>query len=263
MWRSIFLFALLSILLSASGHAAQQSWEGTLEAELSFRHDPIRFLGSGIADVTYGSQLEAVHLAGGISGSATIPLTDPLVTGQAKSIRVEASLGTGDLSPFSPIATPQLTNNSLPLNGGLRVCLFAAGCDTSYLIPFASRKGEAGVGLGGSWTFGGFGAIRISIESAPWTFLSASVGDRTDNDGTTVIQTSGFIHGPVSWSGSAGLTSGILQLVAPVRIRDVAEMNISGFVWQTIRFVPEPEVPLLLASGAVGLLVLGRHRARS
>ena len=60
MWRWIFLFALLSILLSASGHAAQQSWEGTLEAELSFRHDPIRFLGSGIADVTYGSQLEAV-----------------------------------------------------------------------------------------------------------------------------------------------------------------------------------------------------------
>ena len=218
------------------------------------------FTGSGVASVDQGPPLHAIHLYGGITGSSVIPVTDPNVTGMVKSFRVEASLGTGALSPFSPIATPQLTNNSLPLNGGLRVCLFTAGCDTSYRIPFATSQGEKGVGIGGLWTLGGYGTVRISIESAPWTFLTVEMNGTWEGDPWTFVP-SGFIHGPYSFEGSAGATGGLIQLVAPVYITGGFEAV--GVVTQTLRFVPEPEFLLLIGAGVAGLLLIGRGRIRS
>ncbi|MBW2401069.1 MAG: hypothetical protein JRG80_17685, partial [Deltaproteobacteria bacterium] len=60
----------------------------------------LRMQGSGVATVNNsggGSHLNTLRLAGGITGSGTIPVTDPDTTGTIASIQIKATIGTGTL----------------------------------------------------------------------------------------------------------------------------------------------------------------------
>ena len=75
---------------------------------------------------------------------------------------------------------------------------------------------------------------------------------------------SGFVHGPASNTSSTALASGVIQLITPTQVTTIgvpgSNDKLSLFGTLRIRFVPEPGLLLLLRSGAVALVLLGRSR---
>ena len=161
MRRLVLLFA--SILIAGQAGAKTLDWHGTITMEL-WAGVSVSNLGSGVAtvnDSSGGAHLSTLRLAGGITGSVVIPITDPETTGTMKSIRVEtARLGTGTLTGISgapPIAPPA----TLPIRGRMRVCLFTSDCSAFLPFDLTKNNGNTGVGVGGLLTLGGKGSIRM------------------------------------------------------------------------------------------------------
>jgi hypothetical protein len=263
--------ALIAALLGVATEAAagEMRWSGTLS--LGFPSPGLPRLavpGSGVATVNGaggGFGLISLRLAGGITGSAAVPVTDPDVTASIRSVQAPLTLGTGALRPFSPSAPPgevQLTQNTLPVRGSVRLCLFYSECHAALVLPLTVADGQTGLGVGGSWTAGGFGTLRVSMEAAPWTPRTASVIVTTESGGTVGVSAAGWMHGPFSLATTAALTSGAISLVTPMRIKSIDGRQIPAFGRLTLRFVPEPDRLPLLAVGIVGLFCLGRSRIR-
>ena len=254
--------------------ASPLNWEGTLEVEV-LGFEPLAVAGGGVSTVEGpggGAFLRSLRLAasrGGIAGSAMVPITDPVVQAQGiASIRATASLGTGSFAPISGGTgyTP-LTKNVLPVRGLAKLCLQSTTCSNYipmlFTQPTGGGPGVKGVGVGGLVTGGGgTGALRISVEAAPWTLYTATVTVMTAEGGSAAITTAGFVHGAFSYTGSTGQPGGSLQLVTPVRITSNQGNDMAGFVRLGIRFVPEPGWLVLLASGCLGLGLLHHFGSR-
>jgi hypothetical protein len=273
-WLALALAVLVSSARIAG--ASPLNWEGTLSIEvLGFA--PLAVTGGGVASVDGpggGVLLETLRLAasrGGITGSAMIPITDPLVQASGiASLRATVSLASGSLAPISGgTGSLPLTRGVLPVQGIVKVCLLSLNC-TNYLPllltqPSAAGPGAGvkGVGVGGLVTVGGTERLRFSIEGAPWTLHTATVSVATEGGGALPVFTSGFVHGAASLTGSTGLPGGSLQLVTPVRVTSNQGSELAAFGRLGVRFLPEPGVSLLLAAGCFGLGVLhrmGPHR---
>ena len=107
-------------------------WHGTIVVDLGALESAV-IQGSGVAtvnDSSGGTHLSTLRLAGGITGSDIIPVTDPNTTGQIKSIIISGTLGgklgkpqTATLTGISG-APPMGAKNTLPLGGYTRVCIF-------------------------------------------------------------------------------------------------------------------------------------------
>jgi membrane protease YdiL (CAAX protease family) len=258
-----------SLAIATSAAAGEMRWWGTLSLELLSPGLPgVAIPGTGVATVNGaggGFGLSSLRLAGGITGTAAVPVTDPDVTPSIQSVRGSVTLGTGALRPFSPSAPPgevQLTQNTLPIRGSARFCLFFSECHSALVLPFTVADGRTGLGVGGSWTAGGFGTLRISMEAAPWTPRTASVIITTESGETVGVPAAGWIHGPFSLATTAGLTGGAISIVTPMRIKYSDGRRIPAFGRLTLRFVPEPGPLPLLAVGIAGLFCLGRNRIR-
>ncbi|MFP8880646.1 MAG: hypothetical protein VCE43_15065 [Myxococcota bacterium] len=262
--------ALLPIVLAPPADAKLMAFEGTLSFAPLGVLRTFSVTGSGIATVNAAgadTALNTLSLApGGIAGVAVVPVTDPEVTNTIASIQLSGSLGAGVLHPFSAAvqSQPLLTQNILPLVGVARVCLVVAGCGSSRQI-FAFQHGAAGIGVGGVWSGSGFSyGNRVSVHGAPWTVGTAFLPYVTPAGDTVSIPEFGDAHGPGSFAGSTALIGGVIQLVTPVVVTSGSEISpFSMFAKTTIRFIPEPGMGLLLLSGIVGLVVIGRGRART
>jgi hypothetical protein len=255
--------------MSIAGQAGAKAidWHGTAELEMWRGRAMHPLVGSGVATVNESSgtaHLSTLRIAGGITGSGTIPVTDPNTTGQMKSVRgTGIALGTGELTGIS--GAPPLGQNALPIAGFMRICLFQSGCGTNLPLNLTLNDGNTGVGVGGLLTLGGNGSIRISIESAPWTLSTVSGLNQTVRGGFQTLSRVGFVHGGASATNSStAADSGVIQLVAPQQVQTdgVAGNNtrLALFSTLTLHFIPEPGLLLLIASGAVGLGLLGRSR---
>jgi hypothetical protein len=269
--------------------AAPLNWSGTSNVVVSDLGDVLLF-GGGVATVNDSSGVVPAHLQtlrlkasrGNVRGSTTILITDP-VSGPANSIAalqfLGIEIGTGTIAPVSggALSNTPLTQNVLPVQGVAKLCLVDAACTNFLQLPLVEpltsngvTTAIKGVGVGGI-LFVGNGVIRISVEAAPWTIKTAIAQDQIltpGNQNTTIVPLTaqGFAHGPISQTTSTAQPSGVVQLVSPAQVTTNLAFGTSevlGIVLvYTVHFIPEPGMLLLLGSGVVGLLLLGRSKLR-
>jgi hypothetical protein len=110
---------------------------------------------------------------------------------------------------------------------------------------------------------GAAAALRLPNEVNPAT-LSTGGGFVSTNGGLPVELYTVTISGTNNLMSATASQSGQVTLVAPQRINTGVAISgvIPGLMWMTLVFVPEPGTLLLLVTGAVGLLVIGRRQIR-
>lgn len=238
------------------------------DAEITFEYLPAAppgtIVGTGVATAVPGAgvALRTLALHPSVSGSDTMPITDPLVTGLGLSgVELSATLGSGTLARFD---APPLSRGRLPLRGELRLCVLSLPCS---VVPAPLTSGSAGLGVGGILTvMGGLGgSMSFTFQHAPWTLGTASVSYTADGESTVTAARQGFVHGPLSATSTVSAPSGVIQLVTPTRVSASGPFGFDQHAHLTtlrIHFTPEPGLGLLLGSGALGLLLLARRRRR-
>lgn len=122
---------------------------------------------------------------------------------------------------------------------------------------------------------------QLSIQGAPWTINTATASgsyppffDGNDLTRPVTATRRGFAHAPASGTTSTAQIGGMLQMVTPMQVRwdhwyerpgrywSHLRWVYGGFAVLRIRFIPEPGVGLLLATGIAGLVAIGRRRMR-
>lgn len=227
--------------------------------------------GTGVASLATQVPLTRVALTGAIGGSTVVPLTDPLVENAGVvALHLAASLPGGELAidPFAPpFSEPALGSGALPLAGELRFCLLLPDCSLGFGVPLSAGPGTRGLGVGGVLTVGAGGAIRLSLQGAPFTLGSVSAWGETPDGASLGLLSSGSLHGPLSFTSTAALTlsgvGGRIGLVSPLRIVSStapAEGVLPGFARLEIELLPEPSGGSLLPFGTAALALLQRAR---
>jgi hypothetical protein len=282
----LFSTGLLALSMAGIASAAALNWEGTWTLDMGDFGEGST-TGGGVATVNSSAggvpaHLDTLRLAssrGQVTGTWTNLITDPETSGNGiAALRFEGVQGgTGRLRPISGGATG-LTQNTMPTYGLVKVCLLTTACTTYLAVPFTAPTtvngvpggGIKGIGIGGLLTLGGYGGIRMSLQQAPWTIKTATVIDQiTTVNGSRVasVQTyKGWAHALASSTSATAQPSGMVQLVAPQQVSTNLPMGSNDKVGTSgifvIRFIPEPGLMLLLASGVAGLALLGRARMR-
>lgn len=273
MRKTLGLLISTLLVLGFAGTAGAKSldWHGTLDLDLGTL-PTLRLNGSGVATVNNssgGNHLNTLRIAGGITGSGTINVTDPDATPTIPSIIISATVGTGTISGISG-APPINAPGTIPVKGVTLVCLLA-GCPPTpgggaLTLNNTTNNGATGIGVGGLLTIGGKGSPRISIENGPWTIGQRTGEIQTGGGGFRTLAKTGFIHGPASSTSSTAQSSGVIQLIAPQQVTVIGvngnNSKLSLFATLTLHFIPEPGLLLLIGSGVVGLGLLGRGRMK-
>jgi hypothetical protein len=260
--------ALVALGLAGSSSAAVVNIMSTTGTKLGF----------GKLSITTNSGVMTVNASGGGDHLNTLriaptdpidsepaPVTDPETTGTVASIRLDDAAGAG--GTFAPLSGGgPLSQNTLAISGVSRLCLIFAGCGQSLPLILTVNNGATGLGVGGQVTVGGSGPIRISLVNSPWQLGTATRLQSTSNGVIITRMMAGFLHGPQSNVSSTAKASGVVQLITPIQVlvKGIAGngATLSLFTSLTVHFIPEPGLMLLLGSGVVGLVLLGRSRLR-
>jgi hypothetical protein len=286
------LVAAILLVLGTAGvaGAAPMNWEGSTTMTIA-DIPSFHFTGGGVATVNSSAGGVPAHLdtlrlkgsRGQIEGTDTQFITDPDTAGNGiAAVIVQLAHGTGTFAPVSggAASTSVLTQNILPVYGMAKICLLSTACSLYLNMPFTlpttvngvPGTGINAVGVGGLMTAGGYGGIRISLQGAPWTIKTTTVVDQITPQGSPGVRVlvdvtvKGWAHAPASTTSSTAQPSGVVQLVTPGHITSNIPLGsndkLAGIVVTVMHFVPEPGLFLLLASGVVGLGLIGRRRMR-
>jgi hypothetical protein len=267
--------AVLSICIFAAVpiRAELRAFEARFSVVLPSFGERVVAEGVGVADVnpaSPGAALETLSLQGDFQGVTAIPVTDP-TAGAMTSIEASIAFASGDLridASGGPFGTPILADGELAIPGQVRLYFLVTNPhDGVFPLDLTSGPATQGLGVGGIVTAGGVGAIRMSLQGAPFTMNTATVMVLTEGGAPVTLLSSGSLHGPYSFPSTAGLTGGRLAVVTPIRVISLdtppGGNDFPGFLRVEIRLLPEPGVLLLLAAGGIGLLLLARARRRT
>jgi hypothetical protein len=254
--------ALLIVAVAVPASAGTLNFEGSLSLNLGSL--PVAAItGTGVATVNGSSglgHLNSLQLpATFASGHFTMPVSDP--GNPITEVEFQVTNLTGS---FTGGSDPGALGGPMGIAGFARLCapIWILKCAIQLTIPF-TENGTRGIGLGGPEIIAQEGIFgTYTVLGAEWTVGTAQItGISTTNGGITTLTSAGFAHGPASGTTSTtGLSGGALQLVSPVIVKQNQSVLITAFAKTNIRFVPEPGLLLLLASGVAGLSLLGRRR---
>jgi hypothetical protein len=159
------------------------------------------------------------------------------------------------------------------IGGAARVSGGLSTADTSFGFDFLT----ATLGVGGtnlntvtlSTPSGTTSGTRV-IQFAPFSTGAATLQSGTANSTPTSIPTvmaTGFVHGPLSATSTAGQAGGVLQLISPTQVTTSPILSPTP-VRKTALFtrltvtIPEPGMFATLVSGMALLALLGWRRSR-
>jgi hypothetical protein len=268
------LIGALVLISPASAGAALFDVDVTIGMKLGF--EPLQTVTvSGIATVNAsagGSHLVTLKLHPmDPTDVGTIVFLNPEISASIVSLRLlDAEIQGGTFYNLSgAISNPgNLTQNTMPLAGVARVCLFDDGCGDFLDIPF-TENGTRGIGLGGTITRSTVSSYRIfQLVNAPWQLATATLDQQTLTSGVTIpITHKGYARGPLLATSTTALAGGVVQLVSPTQLHNTGigvgnHNTVALFTTLTVTFLPEPGLLLLLGPGVVGLALIGQSRRR-
>ncbi len=247
-WRAALVASSLVLGATSPARAAELAFTGSLAFQIG-SFESIAVPGSGVATVNgdgTGGLLTQLSLPSGVFGVSGLSV--PLGLSPLSGVQVTAEAGTGSFSRVEGGL-----GGSLPILGVARICLFAACGDDP---PLTASLPLSVIGVGGTETVSVGGLLDLTISGSPWTTGAATVG--------SAVMT-GFARGPLLGISSTAMPGGVVRLVTPILISTgiPASPLVPAFGVLTVQFVPEPGLLLMLGSGILTLVAIGRSRRRA
>jgi len=146
------------------------------------------------------------------------------------------------------------------LVGSAKICLVFAPCAYASVPVALTPTANGGLGVGGTQVVAG--NVSITMQHNPWTLGTPVVTIHTPNSNVTTPTLPGGFAAP---PGATAAPSGVVQLVTVSKTFTsltgaFPELPIISII--QLHLVPEPGTLLLLGSGVVGLVIIGRKRSR-
>jgi hypothetical protein len=225
--------------------------------------------GAPTLTVNFPQNLSAVPIAVSSGGGSFVEPAS-IFTG---SVMLPTSLFTG-VALIDGLTLANLANGAKSIaQGG------ASGPRTQHIL-------RAGGGLGGPGPLDGTLFVNILALfnlAVPLDFVGSTGGQANVTAGSLLARFNGtgWTTGPVLVTGiTSGITpptvvntvtfsgyetrtpnhQGVVQLISPFKVITNAVGNLPGVAVQTLTFVPEPGMLVLIAAGALGLAVYARRR---
>jgi hypothetical protein len=203
--------------------------------------------------ISYGlSTLPPIIATGAGSGN-----TPGVVT-----INTAAWAATTTLLTLDPTAAPPLSALAVQLTAPGPCAALPGSCPLGGTVnalvagtPFLVVPNSP-IGQSTKFSFGPYGSY---LQAQAWQtgVVPVTVGGvtLTETPGGTPIVTTGYDNRTPGGQGT-------IKLVAPAGLASGLAGNLPLFVSMTLQFGPEPAAPLLLVSGVVAAVILGRRRMR-